>query len=303
MSSFWSAWIIGLTVLTLILLVWVLFATRKIKVDRDDNTTGHVYDGIVEEDNPLPAWWFTMFILTIVFGVAYLIAYPGLGSFKGVLGWSSALEHDRQAQALEESFASSISEFHDLSVEQMASNGKAVNMGRRLFSTNCSVCHGSAGQGGFGFPKLDDTDWQWGGSPDQIVRSITHGRQAVMIAWKDILGPQNLPLVANYVASLSDGAAVRNNIASVDPADLEKGKDLFMKNCIACHGADGSGNHLLGAPALNDDIWLYGSTDSAIRRSITEGRNGVMPAHNKLLGDDRIRLLAAYVSSLSRPAE
>lgn len=299
MSGFWSAWIAGLTIVTLILLVWLLFATRKIKVDRDDNTTGHVYDGIVEEDNPLPGWWFTMFVLTIIFGVGYLVAYPGMGSFEGVLGWSSANEHDRRAEQIEESFASSISEFHGLGVEQLATNEKAVNMGRRLFSTNCSVCHGSAGQGGFGFPKLDDTDWQWGGSPDQIVHSIAKGRQAVMIPWKDILGAQNLPLVASYVASLSEAAAARNNIASVDPVDLDKGKDLFMKNCVACHAADGSGNQLLGAPALNDDIWLYGGSLSEIQVSFSAGRNGQMPAHQGLLSDDKINLIAAYVLSLS----
>ncbi|MFK7732752.1 MAG: cytochrome-c oxidase, cbb3-type subunit III [Pseudomonadales bacterium] len=299
MSVFWSAWIIGLTILTLILLVWLLFATRKMKVDRDDNTTGHVYDGIVEEDNPLPAWWFTMFILTIVFGVGYLIAYPGLGSFQGVLGWTSAGEHDRKAEQLEKSFASSISEFHGLGVEQLATNTKAINMGRRLFSTNCSVCHGSAGQGGFGFPKLDDNYWQWGGSPEQIVHSIAKGRQAMMIPWKDILGAQNLPLVASYVASLSEAAASRNNITNLNPTDLAKGKDLFMKNCVACHGADGSGNQLLGAPSLNDDIWLYGSSLSEIQVSFSAGRSGQMPAHQGVLSEDKINLVAAYVLSLS----
>lgn len=299
MSGFWSAWVIGLTIITLILLVWVLFATRKIKVDRDDNTTGHVYDGIVEEDNPLPAWWFNMFVITIVFGVGYLIAYPGMGSFKGMLGWTSVNEHDQRAEEMNESFASSISQFQGLGVEQLASNAQAVNMGRRLFSTNCSVCHGNAGQGGFGFPKLDDNDWQWGGSAEQIVHSIAKGRQAMMIPWKDILGVQNLPLVASYVASLSEGAAARNDIASVDPVDLEKGKDLYMKNCVACHGADGAGNQLLGAPALNDDIWLYGGSLAEIQVSFSAGRNGQMPAHQGLLSDDKINLIAAYVISLS----
>lgn len=294
MSAFWSAWIIVLTTVTLVLLVWLLFATRKLKNPNQDNTTGHVYDGITEEDNPLPGWWFTMFIVTIIFGVGYLIAYPGMGNFSGLLNWSSADEHDRRAQQVAQSFQSNVSEFTGKSITELAQNTKARNMGRRLFATNCSVCHGAEGKGGFGFPNLTDAEWQWGGTPDQILHSIKHGRQAVMVSWKDALGPQNLTHVVNYVASLTaaDGA-------QLDAESVAAGQPVFMTYCSSCHGAEGKGNQLLGAPSLVDDVWLYGGSTAEIMVSVSAGRNGQMPAHSGLLSEDKINLIAAYVLGLS----
>ena len=294
MSTFWSLWIIILTVVTIIALVWLLLATRKIKNPRTDNTTGHVYDGIVEEDNPLPAWWFWMFILSVVFSVGYLVAYPGLGSFSGVLGWSSIDEHDRAARQVDEAFSASVAEFANDSLQELALNPKANNMGKRLFATNCSVCHGQKGEGGFGFPTLSDAEWQWGGTEEQILHSIKHGRQAAMVAWKDVLGPQKLPQVVSYVRSMSGAAD------DMDPAAVKLGKEVFTTYCASCHSADGSGNALVGAPSLVDDVWLYGGSEEQIYMSVSAGRSGQMPAHNSLLSDAKINLLAAYVLSLSK---
>ncbi len=293
MSGFSNAWIIILTVVTIVLLVWLSFATRKIKNPRDDNTTGHVYDGIVEEDNPLPAWWFSMFMLTIVFGVGYLLVYPGLGNYKGMLNWTSVDQLERSQQQVADSFQASIQQFSGMSIEEMAGNDKANSMGRRLFTTNCSVCHGREGQGGFGFPNLADSEWQWGGSIDQIMHSIVKGRQAVMAPWAQVLGAENLPKVVTYV----------RHIAGLEPdadaATVEAGKQQFSTYCVACHGPDATGNPVFGAPSLVDDVWLYGNSRAEIQVSISAGRNGQMPAHEELLSQDKINLIAAYVLSLS----
>ncbi len=292
MSNFWSAWIVVLTLATIIGLVWLLLATRKLKNERDDNTTGHVYDGIIEEDNPLPAWWFWMFILSVIFAVGYLIAYPGLGSYKGALNWTSEKQLEVATQQVEEVFSSSVSAFSNASLQELVTNPKANNMGRRLFATNCSVCHGRNGEGGFGFPDLTDTEWQWGGSDEQIMHSIRHGRKAAMMPWRDILGPQKLPMVVDYVRSLTidDGSAKADSV--------QQGKGIFQTYCASCHSADGSGDIVFGAPSLIDDVWLYGSDTEQIYASVSGGRSGVMPAHQDLLSEAKIRLLTAYVISL-----
>ncbi len=293
MTGFWSAWIIVLTVVTLILLTWLLFATRKMKNPNNDNTTGHVYDGIVEEDNPLPSWWFSMFVLTLIFGVGYLIAYPGLGNFPGLLGWTSAKEHDERVAEVNAAFAASAAEFSALSIPELAKNKKANNMGRRLFANNCAVCHGSEGVGSYGFPKLTDDEWQWGGTDEQIIQSITHGRTAAMPAWKDALGTDKTSQVVSYVQDLAAGADKPN----------EAGAAVYATYCVACHGADGTGNPMLGSPSLVDDVWLYGNTESQLTATISSGRNGKMPAHAGLLSEEKIKLIVAYVRSLKETNE
>jgi len=288
MSEFWSGWVIVLTIITIVLLVWLLFATRKIKIDRDDNTTGHVYDGIVEEDNPLPGWWFSMFVISIIFGVGYLIVYPGMGNFAGVLGWTSESQHDKQKAAVEAAFAKSTSSLIGLSIDELMADPKALKMGRRLYVNTCSGCHGSDGKGSFGFPNLTDATWQWGGSDEQILHSITHGRTAAMPAWKDVLSTSQSDAVVDFVIALSKGEA----------AEDHAGKVVYTTYCQVCHQADGGGNPMLGSPSLIDDVWLYGGSKVQVSSSIAGGRNGQMPAHTGLLGEEKIRLLTAYIRSL-----
>ena len=92
----------------------------------------------------------------------------------------------------------------------------------------------------------------------------------------------------SYIKALPDGQDTSS------PAHAK-----YNTFCIACHGPDAKGNQTLGAPDLTDDIWLYGSAEKAIRQTLTEGRNGVMPANESMIGPDRARILAAYVYSLS----
>ena len=295
MGTFWNLWIIGLTLTNLALVLWVLLANRKVAVsdqDEEENkTTGHVYDGIEEYDNPLPRWWFIMFIVTFVYAGVYLLVYPGLGSWPGLFGWSSVIElrgHQQQADAR---YADTFGTYANTPIEELAQNPDAMKMGLRLFSNNCAVCHGADGGGNYGFPNLTDHDWLYGGTPDKIKETITLGRKGAMPAWGALMGETGVVNVSEYVLQMSG--------QEHDAAKAELGAKLFNQNCVACHGVDGKGNQALGAPNLTDDIWLYGGEPQDIRATLRNGRNGVMPAQQELLKADRIHLLAAYVYSLS----
>lgn len=297
--SFWSMWIVILTSVNLILLFWVLMANRKVAVndeaDPEDKTTGHVYDGIEEYDNPLPKWWFQLFIATFIFAIGYLIVYPGMGSWKGVIGWTAVNQLEREQEKANEKYGEIFAKYSAMSVEEIAEDAGAQKMGLRLFANNCAVCHGADGGGNYGFPNLTDTDWLYGGSAEQIEQTITHGRAGAMPAWGDIIGEANVVASAEYVMSLS---------GMEHDADLAvKGKEAFANNCVACHGADAKGSQILGAPNLTDDVWLYEGTPQGIRHSIRNGRSNVMPAQAEKLRAEKIHLLAGYVYGLSLEAE
>lgn len=290
MSSLWSAYIIVLTVATIVGCFWLLFANRTRPADSEAKT-GHVNDGIEEYDNPLPAWWLYMFVITLVFAVGYLIAYPGLGSFQGVLGWSQTGQWQREVERAEARYEPIFAAYVDQPVEEVAQDPQALRMGQRLFASNCAQCHGSDARGNRGFPNLTDDEWIWGGSIEAIRTSITNGRQAAMPPWAAVLGEGGVANVAHYVLSLS-GAL---------PAGAESaaGEAQFKGICASCHGPDGKGNPLLGAPNLTNDIWLYGNDLEQIKNAIRNGRNGQMPAFGEQLDEARIHLLTAYVHSLS----
>ena len=300
MSTFWSLWIIILTTTNLVLLLWILLANRKRAVVGEESTeaktTGHEYDGIEEYDNPLPRWWFWMFILTFVFSVGYLIIYPGMGAYEGIKGkdgkaWTSVNElRGHQAEA-EKVYAETYGVYSKMPIEEVAKNPDALKMGFRLFSNNCAVCHGADGGGNPGFPNLTDNDSLYGGTPEKILETLVHGRNAAMPAWGAILGEEGVANVAEYVLQISG--------SEHDATKAEAGAKLYTTNCVACHGVDGKGNQLVGAPNLTDNIWLYGGEPATIRQTLRDGRNGVMPAQKDLLKEDRIHLLAAYVYSLS----
>jgi cytochrome c oxidase cbb3-type subunit 3 len=255
--------------------------------------TVHVWDGDLEEyNNPLPLWWLGLFILTIVFGLGYLVLYPGLGAFAGTSGWTQLKQYDAEVQSgnalLEARFAPLASK--DLNA--LAHDVPAMTTAKNLFSMNCAGCHGSDARGAKGFPNLTDTDWLWGGQSDTIYQTIAQGRTGVMPAWGPVLGPQAVEKVAAYVLSLSGSKA---------PADwVAEGKVIFAANCAACHGADARGNPLVGAPNLTDNVWLYGSSLAQVRETIANGRSNQMPAQLDFLGETRVRLLAAYVLHFSQ---
>ncbi len=297
MSTFWSWWIIGIFALTLIGVCWILFANRTVILrekpqDGEPPKTGHVYDGIEEYDNPLPAWWFHSFVATVVFAVIYVLLYPGLGNIPGVLGWSSSGQWLAQEKKADDRFEVTYARFKDLSIEELALDPTAFKMGRRLFGNNCAACHGSDGGGGYGFPDLTDDDWLYGGTASAIQASITHGRRGTMPGWAAIIGEEGVGAVTEYLLKIS---------AREHDEDLAgKGERVFTTYCASCHGTDGRGNQALGAPNLTDDVWLYGRSPELIKTTIRSGRQGLMPAQSEQLREGKIRLLASYVFSLSQ---
>jgi len=296
MSAFWSIWISVITLAVVFGVTWLLFATRKSEKFKEttEETVGHAFDGIEEYDNPLPKWWFNMFLITVVFSLGYLALYPGLGNFKGLLGWTSYNQWEKEMAHAEEVYAPVFAKYAALSIEELNQPGNetGLKMGQRMFANNCSVCHGVGGVGAYGFPNLTDNDWLYGGQPDTIVSTIVNGRQGGMPAWGAILGEDGIQDVTNYVLSLSG--------SEHDATAAERGQTQFNTLCAACHMPTGEGMQALGAPNLTDNIWLYGGSFEQIAHTLRVGRAGVMPAHKDLLSDDKIQLISAYVYSLSK---
>ncbi|GGA68402.1 Cbb3-type cytochrome c oxidase subunit [Arenimonas soli] len=296
MTTGWSLYVIFLVVLNIVGCAWLLWWTSKRRGDEarnDSETTGHVWDGdLTEYNKPLPRWWIILFWLTIVYSVGYLVWYPGMGNFAGTSGWTSAKEHDADKAEADARLAEAFGRFDGMPIDEVAGHEEAVAFGARLFQNHCAQCHGSDARGARGFPNLTDGDWLWGGTPDQVLASIVDGRQAAMPALGAAIGGDvGVTEVAAYVQSLSGIKA--------DPALAEAGKAKYAGVCAACHGVDGKGNPILGAPNLTDNIWLYGSDFASISEGIRNGRNGMMPAHGPIIGETRSRLVGAYVWTLS----
>lgn len=305
MSTFWSWYVSVLTIGTLLALLWLVFATRKgEKKGTTDQTMGHAFDGIEEYDNPLPKWWFMLFIGTIIFAVAYLALYPGLGNWKGVLpgyegGWTQVKQWQKEVDKADAQYGPIYAKYAAMPIAEVAKDEQALKMGGRLFSTYCSICHGSDAKGAVGFPNLSDSNWRWGGEPDTIKTTILHGRMAIMPAWGSIIGDDGVKNVSAYVRSSLAGLPLPEG----SNADLQAGQTIFNSNCMACHGPQGKGMSMMGAPDLTHPAgWIYGSSLAQLQQTIRYGRNGQMPAQDAYLGNDKVHLLAAYVFSLSQQA-
>ena len=293
MTSFWSLFVIVVTAINLIGLAWLLFATARPKPqDKAGGTTGHVWDGdLCELNNPLPRWWLGMFVLTMLFALGYLVLYPGLGNLAGSLGWTSDKEVASQVAATNARLRVMFDKFRDRPLDGLSHDAEALKIGRNIFVNNCAACHGSDARGAQGFPNLTDRDWLYGGDADTVLASIRHGRTGAMPALGGALGDGGVEEVANYVRSLSG--------LPHDAIKASAGKARFDTICAACHGPQGKGNPQLGAPNLTDETWLYGSSLATIEETVTYGRNGKMPAWADLLGNDRTRLVAAWVLAQS----
>jgi cytochrome c oxidase cbb3-type subunit 3 len=292
-----SIFIIALTLANIAGALWLLWWTRRSPVDAGMpvSTTGHVWDeDLTELNNPLPRWWLWLFIITIAFAGVYLALYPGLGSWQGTLGWSSRGEHEIESRANAQRIEHTLQPFAARAVTDLRHDAAALAIGRNLFLNNCAACHGSDGGGAPGFPNLTDKDWLWGGDADTVVATISNGRTGVMPAWGGILGEQGVENVLDYVFSLQG--------RKLEAGDVNAGKAKFAELCSACHGADAHGNPAMGAPNLTDGTWLHGGALATVRQTIEAGRNGTMPAHLPRLGETRVKLLAAYVLSLSAEA-
>jgi len=296
MSTFWHWYIIIITVGTLAATIWFLLWTSRLRIpstkeEDGSETTGHVWDEDLRElNNPLPRWWLGLFWITIVFSIVYLVLYPGLGRYEGVLGWSQSEQYEQEMARARAAFEERFGHFDDLSLTELAGNGQAVEMGRNLYAHNCSTCHGSDARGARGYPNLVDNHWIWGDKPAQIEHSVVQGRQAAMPGWGDPLGEDGVTRTAVYVQKLAGKPA--------DAAMAAAGQRNYMQYCVACHGPEGKGNPQLGAPNLTNGVYTYGGDLDSIRATIRNGRNGVMPAQKPLIGETRARLAAAYILSL-----
>ena len=290
MSSAWSWFIIIGTILSMLGCVWLIVWTNKQRASDEElkESESHVWDENIRElNNPLPMWWLWLFILTIIYSAIYLAVYPGLGNFAGLTEWSQENQYEQEVAAAEERYGPMFAQYGAMEVSHLINDPKALGIGSSLFANYCSQCHGSTAQGAPGFPNLTDGVWLYGGEPEKIEFAIMNGRSGIMPALGPALGA-DMDAMISYVQSMTDGQDTSS------PAHAK-----FITYCSACHGADGSGNQVLGAPNLTDDAWLYGYSEKEIRRTLEEGRNGVMPAHSNLIGPDRARILAAYVYSLS----
>lgn len=291
MSFGWTLFVIVLVAVQVVGAAWLIFWSSR--QGTDDATTGHVWDGdVVEGNNPLPRWWLGLFWLTIAFALVYVALYPSFGSFS-LFGWSQTNQYEQEVERAEEVYAPLFASFAAKPIEELARDPAALRAGRNLFVNNCAACHGSDARGARGYPNLTDEEWNYGGDPAQIFATIKGGRMGVMPAFGAGIAVEQRELLADYVTHL----AGRN----VDAARVEQGKALFTTNCSACHGLNGEGNPLLGAPKLANEIWLHGSGRNVIFDVITNGRMSQMPAQEAILGADRVHVLAAYVHSLSKP--
>ncbi len=293
MSFGWTVFIIVLVAVNIAGCAWLMRWSSKMSAG-SGATTGHKWDGdLVEGNHPLPRWWLGLFWITIVWGVLFMVAFPSVGEFS-LLGWNQVAQYDEEIAAAEQRYGKLFAEFAATPLEELSRNPAALSAGRNLFVNNCAACHGSDARGARGFPNLTDTEWSWGGSPEQIQTTILNGRTGVMPAF-GALPEETRQSLVDYVEVLAG--------RPMDPARAEAGRTLFLTNCSACHGAEGQGNSLLGALPLANEIWLHGSGRAAIYDVITNGRTNSMPAHEPLLGADRVHVLAAYVLSLQQPRD
>jgi cytochrome c oxidase cbb3-type subunit 3 len=292
-TGFWSMYVAVATLVSVLacgLLLWI--TARKKVTPSKDNTTGHVWDeDLTEMNNPLPMWWVGLFIITIVFGLGYLAAYPGLGSYQGQLKWTQKGEYDAEVALANKELEPLYAQFTAKKPEDLAGDANAMAIGERLFMNNCAQCHGSDARGSKGFPNLTDGDWLHGGSPAKITETLTRGRQGQMPPMAAAVGtPDDVKNLANYVLSLSGSPhdSVRGAL----------GKSKFGA-CAACHGVDGKGNPALGAPNLTDDIWLHGWGEQAIINMINKGKTSEMPAQIGKLTEAQLHVLTAYIWGMS----
>jgi cytochrome c oxidase cbb3-type subunit 3 len=291
-SGFWDLYIGIITIVSIVACGVLLWSQSTYKTSGSE-TSGHVWDeDITEYNNPMPAWWMWLFWLTIAFGFAYLALYPGLGSYRGSLGWTQVKQLEEENARAQQAYGPLYDRFAAQDVVTLARNAEALAVGQKLFLNSCAQCHASDGGGSKGFPNLTDGDWLWGGTPEAIKASIAEGRTGVMPPMGSALGEQGVKDTAHYVLSLSGQAH--------DSIRKSRGEAHFKSACAACHGADGKGNQALGAPNLTDRSWLHGSGEYAIAEMINKGRVNQMPAHKDLLTPAKIHLLTAYVLSLSK---
>ncbi len=291
-SDFWPWYIAAITLIGILACAILLKLQSSAPLPKGQKAElhGHVWDDdLTEYNNPLPRWWMWLFYITIVFALVYLAFYPGLGNFAGRFGWTATGQYEAEVKQAAIEYGPLFAQYQKVDLPTLAKDPQANAMGQRLFLNYCAQCHGSDAGGAKGFPNLRDKDWLYGGDPAAIETSILQGRNGVMPPQGALIGEENIVPMVHYVRSLSS--------LKHDARLAAAGQSKFAV-CTACHGADGKGNHMIGAPNLTDTIWLYGSAEETIAETLRRGRNNQMPAQAEWLGEAKVHLLAAYVYSL-----
>jgi len=283
-------------------------STKEIDSHTGTETTGHEWDGIKELNTPLPRWWLWTFYGTILFSLGYVIAYPAWplisSATPGVLGYSSRATFDEEVAAAKLAQGGVVEKIAATPVADIAADPElsrfATAAGKSLFKVYCTQCHGTGATGSVGYPNLNDDDWLWGGTIDQIHATITHGSRS------DVDGDTHFNLMPNFgtdaILTNEQIDAVAKQVAALSGieggAASPEGQQIFADNCAACHGDVGQGMPDMGGPALNDKVWLYEGTLAGITAQIEKPRHGVMPAWGARLGDTAVKELAVYVHGL-----
>jgi cytochrome c oxidase cbb3-type subunit 3 len=289
-NDFWSGWIIVLTTISLLTLGWMVISIYFF-TGKDDSAHGSneepVWDENLREGSIAPPlWWFWLILGAMVFSVIYLMLYPGMGSYKGILQWSQDSRLENSYDNYDQQFDLERKAIVLRPISELQNDDRLMGSAKNIFARNCAACHGPKARGQASlFPDLRDKDWQWGGTAEQVEYTIRNGRLANMVSWQGVLGDEGVMQLAQYVMSMSTNST-----------EQFPGKQSYSQLCVACHGVDGKGNQQLGAPNLTDDIWLYGGSIKQVKYSISKGRNGVMPAFNERLDDMQIRLLVAWLT-------
>ena len=291
-SDFWNLYVIVIVVGSILACAVLLIVQGKATFT-PGKTVGHVWDENLEEyNNPMPKWWSWLFVITVVFAFVYLALYPGLGNFKGMLGWTSVGQLKGEEAKADATVKPMYDKYMGMDVKVLAGDKQAMETGKRLYLTYCMQCHGADARGAKGFPNLTDSDWLYGGEPEQIKETLNNGRMGIMPPHAQ-LGADTIKDLASYVRSLSG--------LPKDSVRAAKGREAFTSaGCVGCHGMDGKGMQAIGAPNLTDKVWLYGSSEATIVETITNGRQNKMPAWKEFLGDGKVQVLTAYVFSLSQ---
>lgn len=289
-NTFWSGWIAVITGVSLLGLAWLVISIYfpRGKADSEHHGSEPTWDNTLKEgSNAPPLWWFWMIFSAMIFSVLYLILFPGVGSWQGVLNWSQGSRLADSYSEFQADYRAPRAAILAASLPELQNDATLMETAGKLFSNHCAACHGDDGRGQASlFPNLMDIDWQWGGTPEQIEQSIRLGRNAMMPPWQVSLGDDGVSQVASYIKALSESG----------DASSHPGKIQYDAFCVACHGPAATGNVLLGAPNLTDGIWLYGGSLDAITESLNLGRQGVMPAFANRLDDAQIKLLVAYLA-------
>lgn len=290
-SEFWGGWIAAITVASFVALLWFIIDVYRSGPDGNEQ---QVWDETLREGAmPAPIWWFWFILILMMISLFYVMLYPGLGRYQGALGWSMGGRIEERFVDYEQQFGTQRGLILKLPLDELADSDSAMRSAERVFKNNCSSCHGSEAAGqAQQFPDLTDAEWQWGSDESQVIETIHSGRQAAMPGWLAVAGDDGVGHLADYVLSLSSGRT--------DSAASTTGGPLFQQYCVACHGPDGTGNPMLGAPALDDQAWTYGGERAQVLESIAHGRNGTMPAFGTRLDKTQIRLLAAWLKAGAR---